>query len=397
MTYNYVVNTGTIIPDTSTTKDEVIAEFREIFGQDFIVDDETPEGAWINAETLARQAVARNNSAVANQINPSLSGGSFLDSLWSLTGGQRTAQTRSVVNATMTGIAGTIIPAGAQARSGENIFFLVNSAVIGTGGSVTAEFNAMAFGQIECPANSLTAIVNAVLGWETVTNAAAATLGLEQESDQRSKFRRRNELALIGRSIAFAVRSNVSAVPGVRSLTFRENEQNIQRTIDGIVLKPNSIWACIDGGADTGIGAALLRSKTGGTDWNGAQSVVVMEPESGQQYTVNFDRPTNISMLFRVTVRAPNTVSDPETSVRTAILNYAVGNVDNYDGFVVGADVSPFEVSAAVVAQIPGLYVMTMEVAPNTGGNPVYQTTTFDIALNQIASTAATQIQVVVQ
>ena len=115
--YNYVESTGLIVPDTADTRLDVISEFRGIFGDDFITDAESPEGQWIDAETSSRQSVARNNAAVANQINPDVAGGPFLDAIWSLTGGSRTDATRSTAMATVTGSSGTLIPSGSLART----------------------------------------------------------------------------------------------------------------------------------------------------------------------------------------------------------------------------------------------------------------------------------------
>lgn len=91
--YGYVTSTGVIVPDTSTTLDQVRSEYRAAFGDDLDTSAETPQGVLITAETESRDAVARNNADLANQINPNLAGGVFLDAIWQLTGGQRVRAT----------------------------------------------------------------------------------------------------------------------------------------------------------------------------------------------------------------------------------------------------------------------------------------------------------------
>ena len=341
--YNYVTESGVIVPDTSSTRQEVITEYRAAIGDDLIVDDETPEGVLINAETTSRQSVARNNAALANQINPNLAGGPFLDSIWSLTGGQRIASTRSTVNATITGIANTAIPQGSRAATEDgDEFETVNPVVIPVSGTLeNVPFQSVEAGSIGAGTGQLTNIIDGVLGWETVTNPAAATPGRQTESDEASRNRRRVTLGRQGRSVAEAVSSNVLTVPGVRSLVFRENITNQTATIDGISLKPHSVIAIVDGGADMDIAAALLRSKTAGSDWNGSQSVTVTEPFSGQNYPVLFDRPTVTAVAIRATVRRTSAVSDPITTTRQSILRYSQGLIEGEPGFVVGHDVSP--------------------------------------------------------
>ena len=82
--YAFVDETGVIIPDTGTVKATVEGEFKAALGQDLITADNTPQGALIVAETTARAAVLQNNAVVANQINPNLAGGVFLDAIWAL-------------------------------------------------------------------------------------------------------------------------------------------------------------------------------------------------------------------------------------------------------------------------------------------------------------------------
>lgn len=67
-----------------------------MFGQDLDISPETPQGVLITMETENRDAIVRNNAELANQINPDLAGGVFLDAIWALMGGARDA-TRSIL------------------------------------------------------------------------------------------------------------------------------------------------------------------------------------------------------------------------------------------------------------------------------------------------------------
>ncbi len=395
--YIYVTATGTIVPDTATTRNAVETEYRGIFGDDLITDPETPEGMLIDAETTSRQSVARNNAAIANQINPNIAGGIFLDAIWALTGGQRVPSTRSTVSTTITGVANTSIPARSVARTPAGVEFRsVNAVVIPINGTLTgAAFESVEPGAMEAGAGQLSQIVDSVLGWETITNPAAATLGRSTESDEASRLRRRQTLGLQGRSVAEAVTSNVHNVAGVRSLAFRENPTSTAATIDGVNLTPHSVWVSVDGGASDDIAAALLRSKTAGAAWNGSVSVAVTDPISGQIYTVLFNRPTPQGVAVRVMVRGNSQVSDPITAVRDSILRYARGEIPGEAGFVIGVDISPFEISAAINTDNPGLFVTRCEVAEAQQA-PVYSTNTLTIEINEIATINAASILVIV-
>ena len=192
-----------------------------------------------------------------------------------------------------------------------------------------------------------------------------------------------------------AVTSNVQNIQGVRSLAFRENVTNTTQVIDGVTLVAHSVWAAVDGGADADIGAALLRSKTAGANWNGATTVNVLEPASGQTYIVRFDRPTAQAVSVRAMVRRTSNVSDPITAVRESVLRYARGEIPGEEGLTVGADVSPFEIAGAVNRDNPAIFVTRCEVAA-AGQSPAFSTNVLPIALNQIATVIAQNIVVVI-
>jgi hypothetical protein len=178
--YQWVTSTGVIVPDTSDLRDVVSAEFRAALGADLVTTPDTPQGVLITAETVARDAVARNNAALANQINPNLSGGVFLDALWALTGGARFTATFSLIEGVeLGGAAFAIIPAGSQASvgAGGDVFELVSAVVLDATGAGLGTFQALETGPVAAPVAALDTIVSGVLGWETVTNPAAASPG----------------------------------------------------------------------------------------------------------------------------------------------------------------------------------------------------------------------------
>lgn len=393
--YQYIDETGVIVPDTSTVLAGVQDEFKAAFGDDMPTDSETPQGVLITGETLARIAVINNNAAMANQINPNIAGGMFLRAICALTGLDTDGAARSTVDGvTLTGVAGAIVTAGARASTAAgDLFELVTSVTIGSGGTVTGNFQSVEYGAIHAAIGALTTIVTGVLGWETVTNPAAAVLGREAFSDQELRVLRRNTLALQSISTTEAQVSGLYAIEGVKSLQFRENTAATTQTIDTISMVAHSVWACIDGGDDTEIATSLAKNKTDGAAWNGAQTVVVTNPWSGQDFTVKFDRPTDFPVWVRATVSVRSAVSDPSTDVKNAILAYAAGEIEGMEGFKVGESVSPFEIAGAIAIEVPGLYVQKVEVSDD---GITYVTTEITLAIEEMASVTVGHITVVV-
>lgn len=400
--YQYIEPQGVIVADTNVISDMVIQEYKDEFGQDLIVTPNTPQGLLIAAETQARDGIAVNNALLANQINPNLAGGVFLDAILALTGSQRTVATYSTVVGTVTGVVGTIIPAGSQAQEtvGLQIFQTTTMVTIPVGGSIDVTFQALNPGPIGVSPGTLTQIVSLVIGWETVTNTNAAVLGTNTQSDESAKAFRKATLGVQGMGLAVSILSGIYAVPNVRSATFRENTANIVTVIDGVSMQPHSIYLCVDGGADLDIATTLVARKNAGAAYtNGAGipvSVTYTEPFSGQVMTILFDRPTPVPILVRVTIKANTSLSDPQTSVKDAIVNYAQGMIPGEPGFTVGTSVSPFELSGAINYYNRAIFVLLVEVSYGPPDPLSYVTTTLPINIFEIATINASNITVLI-
>jgi hypothetical protein len=392
--YAFVQSTGTIVPDTSTLLTEVSDEYKSAFGSDLVTTPDTPQGVLIAAETAARDGMVRNNAELANQINPNLGGGIFLDAICALSGLERIAATRSTVTGSLTGVAATLIPEGTRAQTGAgDVFETTGDVTLDGSGLGSVVFQSVETGPIPASIGELDQIVDGVIGWETVTNAAAATLGAAEESDAALRSRRRATLALQGIALPEAITSALMDTDGVKSLSFRENIASTTKTIDTIIMAPNSIFVCIDGGTDSDVAEVLLRNKSAGADWNGTTTVTVTEPFSGQDYDVKFQRPDDVPIWVRATVRPSAALSNPETTVKEAILEYVNGELSDEPGFVVGGEVSPFELAGAVNRIQPSIYVQKMEVSLD---GVSYVTTSLPIEIDEIATLTEAHISVVI-
>ncbi|CUU68164.1 Uncharacterized homolog of phage Mu protein gp47 [Campylobacter hyointestinalis subsp. hyointestinalis] len=391
MAYNFLNNSGIVVADTDSVYQEVEQEYKKAFGSDLVTTADSPAGVLITAETIARTNTAQSMAEVANQINPDIASGVFLDAIWSLTGGARTKATSTSVVATLTGVAGTVIPAGSQAKTNdENIFSLVSDTLIPVSGSTTATFLSVEKGAIPCTEGALNTIVSQVLGWETINNTGAGTLGLETQSDIEAREQRKLELAIIGRSTVEAICSALYSIIDVKSLSFRENTASIAQTIDGIEMIAHSIYVCVDGGTDEEIAKALLENKTLGAGYNGTEEVSILEPISGQKYTIKFDRPKIVQIQIKISVKVISYTGSAQDFVKNAILAYA-NNPIKTEGFTVGNDVSPVEIASSVAANT-GFFVSDIQIKKQSDEG--YARTTIPIALNERANTTANLIEV---
>lgn len=405
--YEYIDATGVILADTSDIKSTVEGEWHTTYGADMAVTNDTPQGKIITSEIAARVSVVNNNAAVANQINPNKAGGVFLDAICALLGLYRDPATPTIVpGVTVTGQPLTILPAGSQVRgiSSGAIYGTISQIQFDNTGAGTVDFQCLTLGPITCPIGDIDSanqsIVTQVLGWETVYNSIAGTAGTPQQSDASLRALRNQTLALQGISTVEAQTSGLAAVPGVLSFAYRENVASTTQTIDGIVLTAHSVWACVDGGADVDVAASLFENKTDGAGWNGAVEVDLLEPASGQTYHISFDRTVPLAIIARVTVRKGSNTTDLTQTVPQAVQDYANGIVVSdgvqLPGFVTGAQVNPFEIGAAVGAEVAGVFIVKVEVALASVGPGGYSTAELPITLKQKGSITASSVQVVI-
>lgn len=370
--YNYIDNTGVIMTDTAVIQSEVEQEYLDTFGADLNLDPSTPQGMLITIETLSRSAVADNNASLANQINPNLAGGVFLDALLQLTGAQRALSSSSTVNCTLTGVSGTFIPLGAQISTsdGLTVFQLVSNTTIPPSGTIeNVQFQSVEKGQIIALANTLTVIISDILGWETVNNPNDAVIGSLTQDDVQARLQRQNTLGAQGNSIATNVISNLYLIDGVSpsGVTFQENVSSTSQTINEILMVPHSLYTCVGGSAtDIKVATTIQNSKAAGCSYNNGLGIPISEvvtvPLSNQEITVLFDRPSIVTIEIIVTVHANTTVQDVTTAVQNAIIAYSTGQLEGQPGFSVGQAVSPFQIASAIISQVSGLFIQEIQV-----------------------------------
>lgn len=375
--YSFDQNTGVVSPDTSTVLSGVEAEWRQALGEDLVTTPDTPQGVLITQEALSRSQVAENNAQIANQFNPNTSGGIFLDAVCALIGEveRRPAMSSVIVDVEVAGIPGTVIPSGSLARAQDNTTWSTTSEVTLDGlGQGLARFVCTEAGPIACLPGQLFEPLTSILGWETVTNTNAAVLGTDEQSDAELQYLRRATLARKGISTRNAQQSNLNAIESVTSTTFRENIADTTQVIDGITMKPHSVWSCVDGGTDQEVAETLLRVKTDGAGWNGAVTVNVTDPNSGQPYAVQFDRPTYINPTLKVTVRQSGDPQNPVTQIPISVAKWARGELPGDEGLKLGVALNAFEVSGAIQFYNPRYFVTNIEIflagVPQPSGIP---------------------------
>lgn len=365
----YKTDKGVIVPDTSNVLAGIQDEFKSLFGQDFNIDPETPQGRIIEMITRGRVFALQMAAACSNMLNLNRANGFVLDDLGSLFYLSRGAATYTKVTAGLTGVPNTIIPAGTRFQNTNgDIFATTEQVVLGAdSGSATVECQADKTGPILCLANTLTTILDRISGLESVNNTSSQSqLGSDLESD--ASFRERikasqekNALSVIG-----SIRAAVANVAGVNSVKVLENVSTSTVVSAGITIPAHGFAVIVDGGAKQDIAEAIFSKKTLGAGYptevtSGLTIETATVSDGDDDFEVKFVRPEDVVISIEISVKRQDyTGDDLEGDIKKAIVEMSQGLNEEVDGWKIGSEVSIYEIGAAVSSQIPEIFIKSV-------------------------------------
>ena len=324
---------------TGTSLNEYLADLQTrtlAIDPDWNLDPDTPDGEklGIDAETLAN--LDEGIVAAYRAKDPDSATGEALRNIGKISGVAIRDATYSVAPITITGPAGTMLPANSQIRSKvDNTLWLTTAAiVIGVSQSATGFATCVTPGRVLAAAGELTVIGTPYPGWSSVTNAAAAP-GEDAESDVEFRARRNNSVSLPGSSMKDNMKAAIANVPGVTAVEVLENNSDEPVDPDGIPY--TAIAVIVNGGTDQGIGQAMYSKYNPGTpmyprystktdtwvDPPGTTGVKVQitSPSTGNIETMTFQRAAALPIYVVVSVqRKGNLPSDIEQRIKDAIV-----------------------------------------------------------------------------
>ncbi len=303
---------------------------------DWNIDPDSPDGQRIGIEAEMLANLDEGIVAAYRAKDPDSATGEALRNIGKISGVAIRDATYSVAPITITGQAGTVLPANSQIRSKvDNTLWLTTAAiVIGVSQSATGFATCIVPGRVLAAAGELTVIGTPFPGWSSVTNAAAAP-GEDAESDVEFRARRNKSVSLPGSNMKDNMLAAVANVAGVTDVKILENNSDDPVDSDGIPY--TAIAVIVNGGSDQDIGQAMYSKYNPGTpmyprystktdswvDPPGATGVKVQitSPSTGNNETMTFQRAVALPIYVSVGVqRKGNLPSDIEQRIIDAIV-----------------------------------------------------------------------------
>lgn len=319
---------GLVIPAEADILSGVQGDINAAFGGGLNPALETPQGQLASSQTAVIGDKNNEFAYFVNQIDPQFADGRFQDAIGRIYFLTRKPATPTTVAATLTGLSGTVVPAGtlAQDTSG-NTYICVGDVTIDITGSVQAQFQNVETGPIPCAAGTLISVYQAIPGWDAITNATDGIMGSVVESRADFEYRRKNSVAINAEGTLGAIYATVYNLDNVLDVYAIDNPSNsvVNTGVTNYPLAPHSVYVAVVGGLDDDIAGAIWSKKDLGCDYNGNTSVIVKD-ESGYNfpqptYTVKFERPASLPIKFEVNiVDDPTLPSNIVDLVKTAII-----------------------------------------------------------------------------
>lgn len=333
-----LTSTGLDLDDFETVRALVVAQLRASISSILDVSPDQPVGQIVDILMEKRQELSELLQELHSAIDPDQASGQSLDAVCSMTGTYRDPATKGTVTLTLNLDATTTVPAGsiAAVTGDADNQWILDSAVTSVGaGNYTGAATASATGPIQALAGTITTIVTAVGGWNSVTNASDATPGEDQETDTALRVRREVELQQGGSTTLGAIVAAVSAIDEVIDVRGYENVAWYLQN----GMPPKSVEIVYFAGTATptaaatvaAIAAAIQSEKAAGieaygSDTDGASTLYETVTDDYGSYNIGFTRATELTTELEYTLTT-NSDYPGDTTFKAAIAAWADANL----------------------------------------------------------------------
>jgi hypothetical protein len=329
-------STGFVAPSGPAVLAGVQGDINAAFGNVLNYSLTTPQGQL----AMSWAAIIDNTYATfqfyAQQMDPAYATGRMQDAIGRIYGMQRQPSVPTQLQISCNGLSGVTIPFGALIQDGNaNLYSCatVGGGVIGAGGSVTLQFNAVVPGPTAVPVS--VSIYGAIPGWDSATVQSGVT---GQSIEGRSAFESRRQASVAGNSFGAigSILGAVSQVPNVTDFFGINNNSAAPLNVYGVTVPAYSIFISVAGGTSTAVAQAIFSKKGAGAPMAGNTTVTVYDSNplytAPIPYQITYEIPVPINVLWNIVlVNNPGIPSNYVTLVQNAIVAAANGqsNVTN--------------------------------------------------------------------
>ena len=359
-------------------------------GKALVTDLTTPQGQLMQSQAYMVAAFQAALAQLVANVDPLTSAGAYQDALGRIYFLTRQAATYATVAASVSGIPGNTLPSGSQVISSDGTVWASQTAVtFATGtGLASVTFQAQTAGSAPAAGINDLKIYQAVAGWQGVTNAAASTPGVDQETRAQFEARRQASVSIGGKGQPAVIKAAIGQVAGVSDVFVYDNKSDAAITYGATnyPIPAHSIAISVAGGLNADIANAIWSKIDNGCGFStsGVTTVAVQD-------TVNYSAPYptyNMSFVRPATTQVYMTVNVANISglpanfvplVQAAVASAFASGFVSTDGTIsvpkakIGAQIVAPEYAAPILAL--GGAIVPVSIYIGFAPNPVAGTT----------------------
>ena len=398
-------NGSPVLPSEQAILVGVQADINAAFGGGVNPSLQTPQGQLAQTETAIIGDKNSQIAYIANQINPAMASGVWQDAIGYIYYLVRIPAAGTVVSCTCIGAVNTVIPIGAVAQDTTGYTYSCTaSAVIPASGSVTVQFQNQSQGPFACNIGTLTTIVTAVAGWDTISNPTAGSIGNYVES--RTAFEARRLLSVAGNSVNSlqSIFGAVLSVPDVIDAFVIDNPDatSLSYGSTNYPIPAHSVLVSVSGGTSTAIAQAIWSKKPPGCGYitaagatgSIAETVTVYDtsyPVPYPSYDVTYLIPASTPVYFSVQI---NNLTQLPSNIIALVQQAIIQSFNGEDGGTT-AGINQTLVSGRYYANVTAIspYVEVLEIL--LGFTAIGATlTSVTLGVDEMPTISASQIAV---
>lgn len=373
----YIDDAGLHIPTYADIRDDLVEQFKSIYGQDIYLENDSQDYQMISVFALKTYDTMQLLQIVYNNHSPKTAVGTGLDSLVKLNGIRRKEASHSTCEVTLTGTAGTSIAAGVVEDESGNQWTLPENIVLHDS-TIQVTATCVPLGAIEAAAGTINKIVNPQKGWTAVTNNDAAVPGRPVETDEQLRYRQMLSVAIPSQNMLDSTIAGLASVVGVTRYKVYDNDTNETDT-NGI--PGHSIAAIVEGGTDAEIAKQIyLRKGPGGGTFG--EIATTYTNSDRLQTIVRFSRPTYVPININVQLK-------PGKSYTSSVAATLKSNIDKYiNSLDIGYNVTITGILTAVSAAVTNATLPNFSLSGITINKEGETPGVMDVAIayNEVAS-----------
>lgn len=298
--------TGLHIPSYLEIRDNLIEVYKNIYGQDVYLEEDSADYQWISIVALRIHDALNSVQLSYNNRAPQTAIGSGLDQIVKMNGLTRKPATYSMCDVVLTGTIGAKIYNGIVSDVSGNRWSLpAEVELIETGspaiGQATVTAICQTIGNINALPNDIKNIVTPTFGWTSVNNLLSATVGDPVETDVELRQRQSIGTTLPAIDMISSLSAAIAAVSGVKRYRVQENDTDED---DVWGNPPHSVTCVVEGGTIAAVSDAIWFNKGIGCLAYGGVSAPIVVPKvseySGTTTQISFQRPEEVPIYATI-------------------------------------------------------------------------------------------------